>query len=293
MKDKPLTLKSLLATLDNIAPFSKAEPWDNVGLMLGGPEEQPVTGIMVALDPTEALLDEAIARKANTVITHHPLIFHPLKSIPADQPTGRMIKKALANDLALIACHTNLDLISRGVSGILAEKLGLRDCVPLVEGTDDSGENRTGFGMIGRFESPYSGRSFIERLLSILPQPFLQVAGKVPDEISTVALCGGSGSDLAEKAWRLGAQVYITAEVKHQVARWAEAAGFCVIDGGHFATEHLVVPQLVQLLQEAFNRDQVTMKIFMSHEQQTPFRFIHGAEGKSVQIYKQAEITTI
>jgi dinuclear metal center YbgI/SA1388 family protein len=289
MKDKPLTLKSLLAILDKIAPFSTAEPWDNVGLMLGGPEEQPVTGIMIALDPTESLLDEALARKANTVITHHPLIFHPLKSISTDQPIGRMIKKALANDLSLIACHTNLDLIARGVSGILAEKLGLRDCVPLVEGTDDTEKSRTGFGMIGRFKSPYSGKSFIELLLSILRQPFLQVAGKVPEEISTVALCGGSGSDLAEKALHLGAQVYLTAEVKHNVARWAEAAGFCVIDGGHFATEHLVVPQLMQLLQEAFKRDRIMMKIFMSHEQQTPFRFIPGVEGKGVQIYQQAD----
>lgn len=275
MKDKSLTLKSLLATLNEIAPFSMAEAWDNVGLMVGGPQEHHVTGIMVALDPTEALLDEALARKANTIVTHHPLIFHPLKAIATDQPLGRIIKKALAHNMNLIACHTNLDVIATGVSAILAEKLGLQNCTPLEATSNGPVAKEGGLGMIGRYAAPCPVKNFTKRLLATLQQPFVQITGALPKKISTVALCGGSGSDLAEKALQMGAQVFITAEVKHHIARWAEAENFCIIDGGHFATEWPAMPRLVELLQKALAPGHGRTKIFMSREQGTPFRLLH------------------
>lgn len=129
--------------------------------------------------------------------------------------------------------------------------------------------------MIGRYAVPCPVKTFTKLLLSTLRQPFLQIAGTLPKKISTVALCGGSGSDLAEKALQLGAQVFITAEVKHHVARWAEAENFCIIDGGHFATEWPVVPRLVELLQRALAPTHGSIEIFMSREQETPFQFLH------------------
>lgn len=251
MPEEKLSTTTLLSILNSIAPFAMAEPWDNVGLMLGNPEQQ-VTGILIALDPTEALIQEALAQNLNTILTHHPLIFHPLKTIPGNTPLGRMLKTALSHDLALIACHTNLDLATCGVSNALAEKLGLHDTKPLTgQETAATMGQATGFGKIGSLPEPLPSGQFLHRLLTALAAPGLQIAGVLPETIHTVALCGGSGSDLAETARNMGAQVYITGEVKHSVARWAEAADFCVIDAGHYPTENLIVPDLAEILKKS------------------------------------------
>jgi len=250
MPEEKLSTTTLLSILNSIAPFAMAEPWDNVGLMVGNPDQQ-VTGILIALDPTEALLHEALSQNLNTILTHHPLIFHPLKNIPGNTPIGRLLKTALSHDLALIACHTNLDLAPFGVSNALAEKLGLRDTRPL-NGPETAGSGQTtGFGKIGHLPAPLPAGQFLNLLLTALAASGLQLAGALPEIIHTVALCGGSGSDLAETAWNMGAQVYITGEVKHSVARWAEAAGFCVIDAGHYPTENLIVPTLAEILKKS------------------------------------------
>ncbi len=106
------------------APFSLAEAWDNVGLLVGNPEQE-VTAVLAGLDPTNSLVDEAIKKGANTIITHHPVIFKPLSAINTAEPSGRLLEKALANRIAIIGCHTNFDSASQGVSDYLALQLGL------------------------------------------------------------------------------------------------------------------------------------------------------------------------
>lgn len=231
-----LTTRDLLAALDHLAPFALAESWDNVGLMVGAPDHV-VTGILVGLDPTESLLDEALALGANTIVTHHPLLFKPAKTIRTDQPLGRTIAKALGSGLNLIACHTNLDVIADGVSDLLAQRLGLTDCQPL-EITGAATDR--GFGRIGTLNQPMAGDRLLATLCAVLHCPALLVAGPLPPTVARVAVCGGSGSELAEKARDLGAQIYISAEIKHSTARWAEMAGFCLVDAGHFATENCI-----------------------------------------------------
>ncbi|HSR37203.1 MAG TPA: Nif3-like dinuclear metal center hexameric protein [Desulfurivibrionaceae bacterium] len=259
-----LTASNLLAELDHVAPFALAESWDNVGLMVGDPR-QPVTGILVGLDPTEALLDEAMAAGANTIVTHHPLLFKPPKSIRTDQPLGRTIAKALANNLTLIACHTNLDVVGRGVSAILAEKLGLTDCQPL------DGADTIGFGRIGTLAPPLPGDRFLQKASAAMQCQSLLVAGTVPSSVSRVAVCGGSGSELAEKALELGAEIYVTAEIKHSTARWAEMAGICLIDAGHFATENIVTHEFAFRINEALATAGHTIPVHVSNRQQPPF----------------------
>lgn len=274
MPEEIFSTTTLLAILDSIAPFSMAEPWDNVGLMVGDPDQQ-VSGILVGLDPTEALIHEALALKLNTILTHHPLIFHPLKTIRNNSPIGRILKKALAHDLTFIACHTNLDLIAAGVSNALAEKLGLHDTKPLTgqEGNDPSGQS-PGFGKIGHLSTPLPSGQFLAHLLGTLDTPAIQIAGLLPETIHTVALCGGSGSDLAEAAHSMGAQVYITGEVKHSVARWAESVGFCVIDAGHYPTEKLVVPVLAEIMKKACADRGFRPKIATTAKQDNPMQWV-------------------
>ncbi|MBU0728331.1 MAG: Nif3-like dinuclear metal center hexameric protein [Proteobacteria bacterium] len=271
-----ILLREILTILDGIAAFTLAESWDNVGLLVGDPEQE-VSGILVALDPTEDLLDEAIASGANTIITHHPLIFKPLKAVRTDESIGRFLCKALNNRMAVIGCHTNLDVVAGGVSDVLARDLGMIDIMPLVTGKEIRGLEATagdsiGFGRIGKLKEAIPAAVFFDQLLEVLKIPAANIAGKFPEKINRFAVCGGSGSDLAETAFSSGAQVFITGEVKHSVARWAEANGHCVIDAGHFATENIVVPVIAATLKKQLEANSIRISVKVASDQKGPFQ---------------------
>lgn len=261
----------ILGLLEAIAPSGLAADWDNVGLLVGSPDQE-VRGILVALDPTVAVLEEAIGRGCNLVLTHHPVIFKRLKAINPAQPIGRLLKKALGHNLAVIGCHTNLDLAAGGVNDTLAKSLGLTEVTGL---QDDNGA--AGFGRIGNVP-PLGPGQFIRHLAEVLGRPVFSVAGALPSTISRVAVCGGSGSDVAEAALACGAQVFITGEVKHSVARWAEAAGFCVVDAGHFSTEKLVVPVLADILRSETAAKGWQVVIATADVEKDPWNF-YGPDG--------------
>ena len=264
-----MILKDFIEILDEIAAFSLAEPWDNVGLMVGD-NTQEVHGILVALDPTAELLDEAEAVGANTIVTHHPLIFHPLKSIRTDEPIGSFLARAMSKNIAVLGCHTNLDKVDGGVNDILATKLGLTDTAPLIMKEEHQGAP-AGFGRIGRYSEPVPKKTFIKRVLAALNISSVKIAGALPDPITRVAVCGGSGSDLAETAYDMGAQVYITGETKLSLARWAEASGFCIVDAGHFPTENVIVPALAATLRNTFADKGIPITVRTSSQQTDPF----------------------
>jgi len=280
MPEKKLRLETLLTILDTIAPLSLAESWDNAGLMVGDPD-QTVTGILVALDPTEEVIRDAISLRLNTIITHHPLLFHPLKKIDRRTPLSRMLTTALAHDLAIVACHTNLDITAKdSVSDAMAARLGLENTRPLAGRESPAAAEGAGLGRIGTLAAPMSAEQFLTGLFSALDCRGLHLAGSLPEMIRTVALCGGSGSELAETAHALGADVYITGEVKHSTARWAEAAGFCLIDAGHYATEQLIVPALAKRLTSACAAAGQTAVITTCQSQRSPRQWVVLHENK-------------
>lgn len=262
-------VKDILEILNEEAPFSLAESWDNVGLLVGNPEQE-VTAVLAGLDPTNRLVDEAIAQGANTIITHHPVIFKPLPAINTANPSGKLLEKALSNRIAIIGCHTNFDSASEGVSDYLAFQLGLKNLSPLVSSSEDNG-TETGLGRIGVYPSPLASIDFLARVLDVLNLPCVQTAGTLPEKISTVAVCGGSGSELAPIALKRGADVYLSAEIKHSTAIWAAENNFCIIDGTHYATEKPAVTLLVKKLREAGDRNSWKIKIRQTKEEYHPF----------------------
>ena len=263
-------LKELLAVLDEIAPPSLAEPWDNVGLMVGDPG-QDISGVLVALDASEAIMAEAESHGCNVVVTHHPLIFKPLAAIRTDQASGRLLARALAKQMAVVSCHTNLDKVPGGVNDALASSLGLENCRVLA--AEHDGADEIGFGRLGDLRSVVTFPEFIDSLLAALDLPAVRVAGVVPEQLLSIAVCGGSGSDLAVTAMEAGAQVFITGEVKHSTARWAEDSGFCVIDAGHFSTEKLVVPGLVSAIAKGCGDRGFALPIRGTEVQASPFQY--------------------
>lgn len=270
MPPAEITIKCIVNLLDSLAPCSLAEDWDNVGLLVGSPEEK-VTGIMIGLDPTTQLLDEAIERGANLVITHHPIIFTPLKSIRTDQPTGALLAKAIAHRLNIIACHTNLDVVPNGVSHILAQHLGLTELSPLSP-SNHAGSD-IGCGQIGLLPEPLTGQQFLQHLCQALDLPALTWAGRLPETICRLAVCGGSGSEFAAIAHAQGAQLLITGEVKHHIARWAEEADFCVIDAGHFPTESLICKALAAQIAALLTSQTIKIPVLVTEKQNNPFSF--------------------
>jgi len=246
------TVQDILNIIEIIAPPSLAESWDNVGLMIGNPAA-PVRSILFGLDPTLDLLDEACSIGANLLITHHPVIFHPLRSVNLGHPDGRFIDRAIRNQINVISSHTNLDSAPNGVSDILARKLGLADIVPLL--AHEHGDGQSGLGRLGNYAIPIPPADFIHRLREACDPPWLLAAGRPPEKIARVAVCGGSCSDLAPKALQEGAQVFVTSEVKHDIARWAEETDLWVVDAGHFASENPAVHYFAtQLASEAGKR---------------------------------------
>ena len=241
-------VQDFLNILQHITPEDLAEDWDNVGLLVGNPQ-QAVNRILLALDPSCSLIDLACSGRYDLVITHHPIIFRPLKSLRTDTPTGRFIARATGAGISVIACHTNFDSIEGGVSDILATALGLTMTRPLVQaskGCDPS----CGLGRIGIYPLVVPVATFLARLHQACAPPWILEAGHRPQQVATVAVCGGSCSDLAETTLRHGADVFVTAEVKHSVARWAEDAGLWILDAGHFATENPAMAILKNRLQQ-------------------------------------------
>ncbi len=265
------TVQNILEVIESLAPANLAEPWDNTGLMIGDPAS-PVHTILLGLDPTMALLDEAQSLGANLIITHHPIIFHPLKSIQLSHPDGRFIDSAIRKQINIISSHTNLDSTRNGISDTLAQKLGLSDIAPLV--AQETGEAGCGLGRIGSYDEPIAVQEFIDRLKSACNPPWLLSAGNQPNTIKKVAVCGGSCSELADKAQLAGADVFVTAEVKHNIARWAEDADFWIIDAGHFATENTGIQHFAQQLATETTKQFDKINIKVTGNQTSPLTLV-------------------
>lgn len=267
-------IKDIISSLNFHAPFGLAEPWDNVGLLIGDPGRE-VSSLLIGLDPTCRLIEEAIAIGADTLVTHHPLIFQPIPTINTTTPIGRVIEKALQQSINIIACHTNLDCAENGVSDALARALGLIDLTPLIPNPRATQPLRQGLGRIGRYPEGIRPAVFLNHLHRALGLDSVQIAGRMPDTIATVALCGGSGSDFAAVAREKGADIYLTAEIKHHIARWAEEYDFCLIEGTHYATERPAIGLLADILQAENASQNWDISITQTQTERHPFVSTH------------------
>ncbi|MBU0943993.1 MAG: Nif3-like dinuclear metal center hexameric protein [Proteobacteria bacterium] len=268
-----LQVSDLLEGINRFAPFGLAESWDNVGLLIGRPDRQ-VRSLLLGLDPTLSLLEEAVNRGADTLITHHPCIFRPLSAVNTATPVGAFLERALEQKINVIACHTNLDSAVEGVSDALAERLGLTG-LSLLHAVNFSGMSGVGLGRIGTFPVSLSFPDFLQRVFDVLGIDGVHVAGTPPDEVKTVALCGGSGSEFAEDAQRCGADVYLSAEIKHSTARWAEESGLCIIDGTHYGTEQPALALLADKLGALAREKDWDVNIIQTDSERPAFTLIH------------------
>ncbi|MBR3723141.1 MAG: Nif3-like dinuclear metal center hexameric protein [Selenomonadaceae bacterium] len=240
----------VMNVMDKIAPRKLAEQWDNPGLLVGSPDNT-VRRILVALDATDRVVDKAVDFGADLIVTHHPMIFKPLKHIRTDLPEGAKIQKLIKHDISVFAAHTNLDSAVGGVNDILAEIIGLTEIRPLLSAPDDMPT----LGRIGYLKEETDIDKFSKFVKEKLKADYIRIIKGDNRKIKKVALCGGSGAEFISRADFLGADAYITGDVRYHDGEHAQALGIHVIDAGHFATEYPVVKALASIM-----RNEIALK---------------------------------
>ena len=222
-------------------PENTAEKWDRVGLVTGR-NAAPLRRVLLAVDAVRATVDEAAEWNADALLTHHPLLLRGVHTIAEDTAKGALLASLLRADCALLAAHTNADAPEGGVSDVLAVRLGLENAEPLEAGADPA----SGIGRIGTLSSAMTLEAFAGRVASVLPATVsgVRVAGDPAREIRRVALCGGAGDSLLSHPTVIGADVYVTSDLRHHPAQESleqsgVTGGPALIDISHWAAESL------------------------------------------------------
>lgn len=244
------TVSEMERIVGTIAPYELAEEWDNVGLLFGRSEAE-VTRVLVALDLTQAVLDEAKALGAQLIVTHHPILFHARKRVTDRDREGRLMLDMARADVALIAAHTNLDSAPGGVNDVLMEAMGC---------TQVSGE---GAVRVGRFETEMTLGRLCERARQRLHAQ-VRAYGAEDTPVHVLGCCSGAGGSELSRAVLMGADCFITGEIHHHEALDALDAGCTVIEAGHFETENPVCEVLRGALQKAVDALQYNVTVFCS-----------------------------
>ncbi len=237
--------RDIMWLMEDLAPTSYAEEWDNPGLNVGDPDAE-ISKILIALDATEAVIDEAVEKGANLIITHHPLLFNAIKKINYDKPDGRKIMKLIKNNIGQFAAHTNLDIAKGGTNDRLADIIGLKDVKPLIAGPDEG----TGMGRYGVIDEDITMGMLAVRIKEALDLDAVRVTGNMSRKVKKIGLCTGSGAEFISEAARLKCDVFVTSDVKYPAAMEALESGISVIDATHYATENIIVPVLAAYLKK-------------------------------------------
>ena len=242
-----MLVKDILNCITAIAPLHWQESYDNAGLQVGDLNAEAHKAL-ICLDITEEIVDEAVAKHCDLIISHHPLIFRGLKHLTPETYIERAVMKAVKHDIAMISMHTNLDNSYLGVSRVLAERLGLKNLQLLQPSMAEP--EVCGAGMIGEFGEPLEETAFLRLVAQKIGSPCLRHSALLGREIKTVGLCGGSGSPFIGDAVRNHVDAYLTADIKYH--DFFAPDGILLVDGGHFETEQFTKVLIKEIIQKKF-----------------------------------------
>lgn len=238
-----MLIRDITAVIERFAPLAWQADYDNAGLIVGRPDDE-VHAALLAVDVTEAVLDEAERTGCDLVITHHPIIFRPLKRFNSADAVQRCVERAIRRGIALYACHTNLDSAPNGMSWHLAEQLGIRALQTLEPVAPDS---PVGFGVVGSLPEPEELFAFLGRMQRQLHVGCVRHSDPVVPRVQRIAVCTGAGASLIGEARRAGAELYVTADLKYNDFMTPDGA-LVVADIGHFESEYGAISLLFDIL---------------------------------------------
>ena len=224
-----MKIKQVLCALEQFAPLPLQESWDNAGLQVGLTEAE-VSGALLCLDVSERIVDEAVAKGCNLIVSHHPLLFRGLKQISGANDVQRAVIKAIKHDIVVVSMHTNMDNARNGVNWKIAERLGLTDIQPM------SAEQEKMTGAMGMLPTLMPADDFVLLVKKQFDVECAQCNELLRRPIQRVAICGGAGDFLLDDAVRQGADAFITGEMHyHQYFGYEQRIQICVI--GHYQSE--------------------------------------------------------
>lgn len=242
-----MTIKEVAATLEQFAPLPLQESYDNAGLQIGLTENEEVSGVLLCLDVTEKIILEAEEKGCNLIVSHHPLLFRPLKRISGQSQVERCVILALQKGISIYAAHTNLDNALGGVNFMMAEKLGLNNISflnPLKNGDGGSGC----FGFLSESED---SASFLHRVAVTFGVKSMLHNELLKRPVRCVALCGGAGEFLLDRAIEIGADAFLTGEMGYH--RYFGHEGEILIGVmGHYQSEQYTIDLLYRILNQVY-----------------------------------------
>ncbi len=248
-----MKIREITEAIERFAPLALQESYDNAGLVVGDPERE-VSCALLAVDVTEEVLAEAEREGCDLVVTHHPIIFHPLRRLNGADYVQRCVERAVRSGIALYACHTNLDSAPNGMSWRLAAELGI-GALRVLEPAAGKGEG-AGFGVVGELPDAVPTLDYLRGVGRRLGVGALRHSAVVHERVRRVAVCTGAGGSLIGEALRAGAELYLTADLKYNDFM-TPSGRLTVVDIGHFESEYCAI----ELLFDIFSKNLRTFAV--------------------------------
>lgn len=242
-------LDEILKFLCDFAPLEYAESYDNVGLLVGDCKKQ-VKKVLITLDADEKVAEDARIKECDLVISHHPLIFTPLKRIVTDNSTSKTVIELIKNDIALISMHTNFDGVSSGLCDLFMDKIADTKGRKSLEG-----DELNGCGRIAELKKKTTLFDIIDKVKKEYKLKNLRYIGNLNDEISKIAVCNGGGAEFIYTAKENGADAYISGDIKYHHARFAYENEISLIEVPHYDAEIIFCEYMKELLKKQFGNN--------------------------------------
>ena len=237
-----MKVRDITSVIEAFAPLSLQESYDNAGLIVGRADDD-VSKALLAVDVTEDVIAEAVEEGCDMIITHHPIVFHPMKRFNSASQTERCVEEAIRRGIVLYAAHTNLDSTPQGMSWRVAQILGLQN-IEVMQPTSADG---AGFGVVGELGEAVESTQFMRRVMELFDVKAMRHSDIVKPEVSKVAICTGSGGSLIDTARASGADIYLTADLKYNDFMRHENS-IILADMGHFESEYCAIQLLFDIL---------------------------------------------
>lgn len=260
--------RDIIKVLEKVAPEKIACSWDNVGLLIGR-RDKNVSKILITLDVTDEVIEQAMQEQVDMIISHHPLLFKPISNVNSDTVIGRRLIRLLGSDISYYAMHTNFDCAEFGMAHVAAKKLDLTNVERLDDEqkiVEDGVEKKIGIGRVGDLEESMTLQDFCLKLKKKFAITSLAVYANEEDrlkQINRVAICPGSGKDYIYSAIEKKAQVYVTGDIGHHYGIDAKGEGIILVDAGHYRLEQIFIEYIEQYLnkQLSANVDILTAQV--------------------------------
>ena len=267
-----MKIKEILGALEEYAPLALQDGYDNAGLQIGLAEDAEITGALLCLEVTEDIVNEAVLRGCNLILSHHPLLFRPVKNITDSDLIGRVIFKAIKNNITIYSAHTNLDVVYGGVNFKIAEKLGLKN-IEFLSPKDNyvsGGKSFTaGEGIIATLPPSMSNHEFMDHVKEVFRLRSLRVNNADKNEINRVAIVGGSGAFLIPTAVEKGVDAFITGEIGYH-RFFGHEQEILLMEIGHYESEQYTI----DLLREIVTRFAPSLYVCKAETNTNPINYL-------------------